>query len=242
MDVKLVSEEDKQRNIEVIGWIGLADDDYVAARVLINNGLLVQGAILSTTAIEKYLKMVHRIRNWSFPRRNPHDLLDLYRSAKSKGLDLNLNENYLTLLTKIYKMRYPDGVEADFNFAINQAKLLVALDECVYAVRHRLTLTSAEPDKKRETKFEHWINSNYNHLMRMNHAYCNEVKRELLFENPSIWHEARFVGGKNWMEAGYTAPANDDDVYNLEGLKPGETNRQFHFQEAPIDLKDQSST
>ena len=232
-----ISQEDLKRNTEVIGWIGLADDDYVAARVLINNALLTQGAILSATAIEKYLKMVHRIRKWSFPRRDPHNVLDLHNNAKINGLFLNLNEDYLTFLVKIYRMRYPDKIEADFNFVLNQAKLLAALDESVFAIRHRLTLTSTRPDEKRESKFEHWISLNYNHLMRMNHVYCPEVKREDLFTNPSICHEARFVGGKTWMEAGYTAVVADDGVYNLEGLRPGGNDREFHFQSAPIGME-----
>ena len=236
MDTETISQEDSKINTEVIGWIGLADDDYVAARLLINNALLVQGAILSVTAIEKYLKMVHKIRRLSFPRRDPHNLLDLYNSVKSKGLDMGLNVDYLALLVKVYRMRYPDKIEADFNFVLNQAKLLAALDESVYAIRHRLVVVSTQPEEKRESKFEYWISSNYNHLMRMNHCYCAEVKRENLFKNPSIYREVRFVKGKTWMEAGYTAAVEDDSVYNLEGLRPGETDRVFHFQKAPIDM------
>ena len=231
-----IPKDDRRHHAEIIGWIGLADHDYLGARVLINNALLLQGAILSCTAIEKYLKMIHKIRGWTYPYRN-HDLIDLNNRAKLNGLDLKLNENYLSLLTKLYKMRYPDAVEADFNYAINQAKLLVGLDETVYAIRHRLQIINADPDKKRESQFEHWISSNYNHLTRMNHAYCPEVKRELLFQNPSVWNEQRFVGGKAWMEAGYTANVKDDGVYDLPGLVPGENDRQFKFQEAPMDLQ-----
>ena len=233
-----ITQEERERNIEVIGWIDSADNDYIAARVLINNGLLIQGATLSCTAIEKYLKMVHRIRNWDMGLRgDPHNLLDWYRSAKKKGLDLKLNEDYLTSLIKIYRLRYPNKIEADYNFSINQAKLLVALDDSVYAVRHRLTLRSDKPEQKRESRFDHWVSSNYNHLMRMNHMYCKEVKREDLFKVASICQEIRFVGGKNWMEAGYTAFVEDDGAYMQDGLKPGQNERQFKFQAAPIDLE-----
>jgi hypothetical protein len=73
--------------------------------------------------------------------------------------------------------------------------------------------------------------------MRMNHMYCDEVKREDLFKVASIYQEIRFVGGNNWMEAGYTAFVKDDGVYEQEGLKPGEGERQFKFQAAPLDLE-----
>ena len=43
---------------EAMTWLDLADEDYVAARVLILNDFLIHGAMLSNTAIEKYLKMI----------------------------------------------------------------------------------------------------------------------------------------------------------------------------------------
>jgi hypothetical protein len=39
------------------------------------------------------------------------------------------------------------------------------------------------------------------------------------------------------MEAGYTAIAEDDGIYNIEGLRPGENDRQFQMQAAPIDME-----
>ncbi len=168
--------------LDVIGWIQLADADYVAARVLLNNALLPQGAILSSTAIEKYLKMVHQIKRWPFSR--THDVVELFRSAKERGLILDLNENYLLFLAKIYRFRYPDELEADFNFAVNQAKLLTALDEAVHTIRKRLQIVSKVGSETARSQFDDWIDSNYNHLMRMNHKYCKEVSRELLFKTP----------------------------------------------------------
>ena len=45
-------------------WLRWADTDYLAARLTLPAGLLVQGAALSDTAIEKYLKSLfsHRKR------------------------------------------------------------------------------------------------------------------------------------------------------------------------------------
>ena len=39
-------------------WIRWADADYLGARLLLLQGLLVQGAALANTALEKYLKAV----------------------------------------------------------------------------------------------------------------------------------------------------------------------------------------
>ncbi len=229
-----MQEMEEQTTISnVIGWIQLADDDYIAARVLINNALLPQGAILSATAVEKYLKMVHQIRRAPFSK--THNVMDLYKSVKKLGVSFELNENYLLFLSKIYRFRYPDELEADFNFAVNQAKLLTALDESVHRIRKGLVIVSKEGAPPSKQQFEHWIDSNYNPLMRMNHAYCSEVAREDLFKKPSIWHEVRYVGGKAWLEMGYTGAAQDDGVYQMDGLKPGENDRQFRMQSEPID-------
>jgi hypothetical protein len=37
-------------------WVDLADNEYIAARLMLLNDLLVQGSVLSNTTIEKYLK------------------------------------------------------------------------------------------------------------------------------------------------------------------------------------------
>ena len=46
----------------VIEFLGAAFDDYLAARVLLLTRLPLQGAVLASTAIEKYLKAVLAFR------------------------------------------------------------------------------------------------------------------------------------------------------------------------------------
>src|SRR5882724_1639959 len=104
-----VTIKDPKKKSTIIGWLNVADDDYLSARVLIDNGLLIQGAVLSCTSIEKYLKMIHAIFDIKFASRgDPHNVLDLYKSIKKHDAKINLNEDYLKLLVKIYKFRYPD--------------------------------------------------------------------------------------------------------------------------------------
>jgi hypothetical protein len=47
---------DKYRSKIFLGYLTAGFDDYLASRVLLNNLLLTQGAILASTAIEKYIK------------------------------------------------------------------------------------------------------------------------------------------------------------------------------------------
>src|SRR5208282_890929 len=108
-------------------WLRWADTDYLAARLTLLAGLLVQGAALSDTAIEKYLKSLFSHRQLPIPR--SHRVSELYeRIRKETGTDLSINESYLRLLEKAYTLRYPDEVTEGFNLALNRVRLLAELD------------------------------------------------------------------------------------------------------------------
>ncbi len=233
---RLVKDPDKKKDI--IGWLNLADDDYLSARVLIDNGMLIQGAILSSTSIEKYLKMIGEIFDVKFSSRDikEHNVLGLYQTHKNNGSTLNLNKNYLKFLVKIYRYRYPDNLESNFSFALNQSKLIVALDEAVHILRNRLKLVNEKGEEQQNSRIHEMVRSNDLRLTRMNHTFGN-IAREELFNKPSVWHEVRFVDGKTWMEAQYTAFVKDDGEYNLSGMDQGESERQFKLKAEPIDLK-----
>ena len=229
--------EDPLKKRDIIGWLNFADDDYISARILIDNGMLIQGAILSATSIEKYLKMIGKIFDVKFIiRGDRHNVRDLYKGHKDNGATFNLNDDYLKFLVKIYQFRYPDKLEADFNFAINQTKLMVALDETVHILRNRIKIFNDKGEEQKNSKIHEMVENNDLRLTRANHTF-GSAKREDLFKHPSVWHEVRYVNGKSWMEAVYTAEVGDDENYNLEGLRKGQSEQQFHFQKAPIDLK-----
>ncbi len=218
---------------EIIAWLQLADDDYIAARTLLRQGFLVQGAIFSHSSIEKYLKLVHRIQNISFKTRGEkaHNLLKLYEKLKKNDSRKDLNESYLSLLVKVYKLRYPDRLNEEFNLALHQAKTLVGLDETVFKIRSRIQIKGADPDRPFE--FEKLISENYEPLLQGNHSF-GKAKRADLFKEPLLWYETRVLKNGNWMKATYVATAKDDGNYDLEGLRRGSSDREFILQNAPI--------
>ena len=122
----------------VLKWIGWADNDYIAARLLLLNDRLVQGSALiqgsslSNTAIEKYLKAVFLHLDMKIPRGfKGHDVSNLYKEIKKKGITLDISEDYLSMLFKSYRLRYPDLNPGD-NFILCKTKLLIELDHTVY--------------------------------------------------------------------------------------------------------------
>src|SRR4051812_16410463 len=90
----------------LLHWLTWADADYLAARRLLTDGLLLQGAVLANTAIEKYLKALLSLHGGKVVRL--HDPLLIYREVKKYRSSLELDEKFLELLGKSYRMRYPD--------------------------------------------------------------------------------------------------------------------------------------
>lgn len=229
--------KDANKKSKIIGWLSVADNDYLSARILIDNGLLAQGAINSATAIEKYLKMIRDVHDVkSTPRGDPHNVLDLYQDLKKEGATFVLNDDYLNLLVRIYKFRYPDKLEPNYGFAINQSKLMAALDESVYILRNRIQFIDENGVEQKNSVIHTMIELGDTRLLRMNHTF-GTAKRSDLFSKPSVWHEMRFVDGRSWLEAHYTGLVQDDGKYDLSGMEQGQNEREFKLKSEPIDLK-----
>ena len=113
-----------------------ANNEYIASRLLLLNDALVQGSGLSNTTIEKYLKALFVLLGLEIPKGfKGHNICNLYDKIKKKGIELKINEEYLALLVKAYRLRYFDNLEPGFNIALNRTKLLVELDHTVYEIR-----------------------------------------------------------------------------------------------------------
>lgn len=229
--------DERKKKTEIIAWIGLADEDYVAARTLLVNAYLTQGAVLAHSAIEKYLKTVHRIIGLSFGTQGEkaHDLVTLYENLRKSAPFAVLNENYLKLLVRIYKLRYPDRLPENFSVSINQMKTLAGLDETVFKIRRGIKITNTD-GTKRKTKFDELLAKKSTPLLQGNHVF-GTVSREWIFKEPGYYYEMRVLKDGSWMEIDYTSYATDDGVYDLDGFVPGSTDKQFTLQAEPIQIQ-----
>lgn len=218
---------------EIIVWLGLADDDYLAARTLLRQGLVVQGSIFSAFAIEKYLKTVHLIHNKEFATfgKKAHDVCHLYKNLKDLLYkEKPLNESYLKALNRAFRLRYPDKLEKEFNIALHQGKMLVGLDETVFKIRNRIKFQGAE----KQSKFDLMVTENDPHLMQGNHAF-GTAKRNEVFSQPLIWYEMRVLKNGVWLQIYNQSTATDDNKYDLNGLCHGNSDKQFVLQAPLID-------
>jgi HEPN domain-containing protein len=128
----------------LLRWVGWADNEYIAARLLLLNDALIQGSSLSNTTIEKYLKALFVALGLKIPKGyKGHNICNLYNEIKKKGLELEISEEYLALLFKSYRLRYFDDLEAGFNIILCRTKLLAELDHTVYEIKKGINFEKA---------------------------------------------------------------------------------------------------
>ncbi|TDP60704.1 HEPN domain-containing protein [Flavobacterium dankookense] len=100
--------------------------DYIAARFLLNNHLIIQGLTLASTAVEKYLKalIVFNLKkrekyHYHFDR---FELLKDILSKVNKDITGEFDPVFIEILENAFKIRYYDKIEKPIfmGFFINQ--------------------------------------------------------------------------------------------------------------------------
>jgi hypothetical protein len=142
MIYSVVQPRTSNHGIQITQWLSWADEDYLAARGMLLRGFVQQGTMLGNTAIEKYLKTGLLARHQSF--RGSHDVTKLYEQLRLSGPLPNVNADFLGLLVKAYKMRYPDDLPQGFNLVLVAVKILAELDETVFALRNGFKFQRAD--------------------------------------------------------------------------------------------------
>jgi HEPN domain-containing protein len=194
-----------------IHFLGWADDDYICARTMLIGGFLVQGAVLSNTALEKYLKAVMLVKDVKLMK--THNVIRLYDRLKGDGFP-PLHEGYLRALGKAYKMRYPDDLERSFNLGLGQSQMLAELDSSVYMVRKGFgfRMNDGTPMK---TAFDTMLENADPFLVIRNSAFA-AYKREELFREPVPCYDMRVMPDGAIIQIKYTAQSKDDRDFESE--------------------------
>jgi len=201
----------------ILLWLGWADKDYVAARRLLLNAYLPQGAALGNTALEKYFKALLMFVGEQIPR--SHDIVSLCDALLLYFPNLKeVDGSFLKVLRKAYRLRYPDNLEVEFSVSLVQAKVLTELDRTVHQIRRgfRFSRQSGRPVK---TRIDEMIETNEPDLVDGN-CYFSSAQRSNLFDRLTNYYEMRVVGLDNILEVHYQASVPDDGNFPLEGLCP----------------------
>lgn len=210
------SEQGGKKAGEILLWLRWADTDYRAARLLLLGGVLVQGAALSDTAIEKYLKALYVNQGLDIPQH--HEVAKLYAHIKWKtGSDLNVNQSYLRLIEKAYKLRYPDDVGEGFNIALNQIRLLAELDRTVKKITERFRATEPATGRNIALVLEQAVQDSDQGIL-VNNVGMNADIGEALFSMPSRSYDLRKHKGELYETNYATAWVKDESNHEREGF------------------------
>jgi HEPN domain-containing protein len=216
---------------ETLLWLKWADTDYRSARLLLLEGLLVQGAAFSNTAVEKYLKSLFAHRGRPIP--HSHNVARLYKLVKDEtGSNLDVNESYLRLLEKAYKLRYPDDATDGFNIALNQVRLLVELDRTVKKIIERFQIVRTDRNEKIILILERAMQNKDASILTSNVSLDPPLGFRL-FSSPSHSYDFRRHRGQTYETHYVTEAVSDGPDYEIEGFSVVSDN-QFKVAYIPI--------
>lgn len=186
---------------EVVDYLNVAYQDYLAARVLLNADLLVQGSILASTAIEKYLKAILFIHG---TKRKGHLKKAYFQSLRYIDTKLwsTLNIEFIELLQKLYSLRYLDSLTRNFNAVIIAREFLAELDFTAISMQSRFGIENDGIAVK--MKYHSDLQAREPKLFLNNHVLLNLQKQEFISSSPQSVYAVRNCPDLGLIEVTYT--------------------------------------
>ena len=106
---------EKDRVNLALGLIRTAYNDYIASRVLLNKNYTLQGVILASTAVEKYLKALILTHSGKIKPVHFDKFDEIKKAVEEIGYEVIINKmdpRFIEILTKVYPLRYYDNVKS----------------------------------------------------------------------------------------------------------------------------------
>ena len=206
-------------------YINLGFKDYIAARVLINNGLLIQGATLASTSIEKYFKAILTLNKITSKKHLNNELCTKLRQIDS-DLYNTFSESFLNFLIKCYKLRYIDDAPNEFSLVIIQYPLLAELDFTISKIEKKLNIF--KDGKKLELGYRQVWNAKTSEFTKDNYIFLGISKGNFIETHESKVHclrlDPNFGIQRAVIETSYTAAKQPHD---------GDFSREFVITDYP---------
>lgn len=225
---------DKAENlIKISQFLDLGYKDYIGARVLLMSGLLLQGAILGSTAVEKYLKAI-----LAFKGNVSHGHLKSAHIRAAKNFDSRLgkmlNDKFLLLLQRVYEMRYIDSLSVGFNIVIAYREFLAELDFTCQMLHEsfKLNINGAQV-----LSSYHLARDQRDELLYTDNFVANNLgKQDFIRAEDQQVYEAKLCQHRGLMEISYTSTARaSDGDFTREGMKAiDKTGESFMVSLAPM--------
>lgn len=208
-------------------FIELAFRDYIAARFLINNGLLLQGLTLASTTVEKYIKVVLILNGKTKKEMKVHlnnidklkkELADCYYDV-TKLID----SRFLDILGKVYTIRYYDDIITPITIGLFINQFLGELDYVV-----NMFETQVITDVKRAN----------GEIVRTGYKRAIDEKDPALFEGNYILNGLNKKDHMEKPDTGYAINIRPESLVSgeIEVIGQNVTNK-YNGQIAFIDIK-----
>jgi hypothetical protein len=184
-------------------FVDLGFKDYVAARVLLNNELVLQGATLASASIEKYFRAVTAVTgNQVLGHLQEGHLQALY--AADPIFFAKLNQSFLKMLQVVYDLRYLDNPEKaapGITISLQRRPILAELDFTVTTLVQKFTFWRHK--EKLNTLFDQMLESQDPRLWENNYVLGNLDKNKFIANRDivySMYIDKRFKLVENLYE------------------------------------------
>lgn len=198
-----------------------AYEDYIAARQLLINDLLIQGCILANTSIEKYFKGMKAILGEEIPMHHNITVRKFKNTLRNKFTSIYelINFEFLEFLANCYKLRYFDEIECNFSIAIIRTKTLAELDFIVGNIENSFSFR--EPGMEAaENRFTLDKNEKNPKLWDFNHT-LHGINKQHYIEKPDRVYEFRKLHNGQIIQFYYvTDQIKNDGQFIYEAFKP----------------------
>jgi hypothetical protein len=193
-------ERDPARTRKVISFLRDGFADYTAARVLFLKDLPSQGAILSSTAIEKCIKAMLAFRG-----NESHGHLKTahwnYVCNFDQTLAQLLDAQFIDLNQRAYSLRYTDALPLDFNLVIASREFLAEMDQTVSSIFSCFSLDqSGNPI---ESLYAAAVRLKDTRVTDHNYVVLGAEKQSFIYSRPQFVYEVRNDPSRGLFEVTY---------------------------------------
>lgn len=169
-------------NEKACALLQLGYQDYIAARYLINNGLILQGVTLASTAVEKYIKVIITAKGKNI---KVHlDRIDLLKKKLSEcyvDFTDQFDERFLDILAKAYRVRYYDDLNATVTIGFFVNQFLCELDYVIHFFETVLYPNiEDEAGNQILTHYKHDAKLQTTYLVENNYLFMGITKKEFM--------------------------------------------------------------
>jgi len=204
--------------------------DYIAARFLLNNHLIIQGLTLASTSVEKYLKaiIVFKLKK----KEKYHFHLDRFESLKellskvNNDVTVEFDPVFLDILQNAFKIRYYDRIEKPIfmGFYINQ--LIGELDYTIDFMERYIA--NSQNGGESISAYNRAIKNNDSHLYENNFILRKENKKDFM-EKPDIGFSIHIQIGSIMQEEKIVKGGSTKNKYEGQISKFTEFNENLYL-------------